>query len=642
MADKTEKKIEYNDPDEAQAMSIYNAYKQEGEQARFGRMQQNKTNFDSYHLRQDYSYKQKGQSQEFLPKLAMAVEQGANFLQQGLVDMGEWFRVYPAPGLTEDNMKIKPDEIQTILSRQLEKAGFMGQVGDAVKLGFLGSLMVAKIHGKMVPKAMYSVETKSEGGSFKKRLVKKEDKKWHLVIDLIRQQDWKPDPTASKGMFNIQDCPMDWYALEAMAKQDKGYDMGKIEMLKGMPSYVTPNLQEYERSRETDQNLATRNYRHRVKVTEVWGDFVTPEGDLVWENSYMVIANDLWVIRKPAPIGFWHGEHPYVATPILRVPHSVWGKTPMDAASMLNKATNEMFNLMLDGGLASVHGIKQIREHWLEDPEQVENGIAPGDTLRVNTSCPPGATALERVDTTSISADVLPMYNVLTQEFVTAAMTNDLRMGVQPQGQTSATAIVESNQTNNTMFTAIAKHIEADFVKPILVKAWLTCAQHMNDFDDKELEALIGADRAAAIKQMGPEALFAETAGQIKFEVFGITETLNKEKDFTKLTALLQTISSSPVMMEEFTKKYDFGKLLTEIFKSRDIPMYKLMNDEVLKNNQTGQVQPPGNPAQPGQAPQVPNAQSQIPQAGAAVNQGSSPFPQPQLPGSIASRAQGA
>lgn len=629
--------------DKGLLLQIYTAYKQEAETARLSRIQQNKVNYDAYHLRQDWSFKQKGQSTEFLPKVYMAVEQAANFLQAGLVDMGEWFRVYPAPGLTEDSMKIKPNEIQKILQRQLEKCGYLGQMGDAIKLGFLGSLMIAKVHGKYVPKVKYEVVTKMEAGSYKRKLVKQEDKKWQLVVEMIRQQDWKPDPTAKDGLFNMQDVYIDWHELDKLAQASKDsksaykYDLEAVAQLR-LTGIGQSTLQEYEKSRETGQNIHNVNYRHRIKLTEIWGNFVSPDGTLVYENCVAIIANDLTVVMLPQSIKSWHGEDPYVSTPILRVPHSVWGKTPIDAGAQLNLALNEMYNLMLDGGLAAVHGIKQVREHWLEDPSQIEDGIPAGETLRVNTSCPPGATALERVDTTTLPPEALPMYNLINQEFVTAVMSSDLRMGVQTQRAVKATEIVESSQANTSMLTAIAKHIEADFVKPTLFKAWLTIAQNMNDFDDKELAALLGEKRAKEIQAMGNEELFAETAEQIKFEVFGISETLNKQKEFTKLQAMLQTIASAPVLMEEFTKKYDFGKLLTELLKSMDVPMYKIQNDQILyANTGMGQQSNAPQPAQPGQAGQqpgaTPDAQSQIPQAGSNNSQvGESPFPQPKLP----------
>lgn len=627
--------------DENTLMSIYTAYRREAEEARLSRIQQNKVNYDAYHSRQDYSYKEKGQSQEFLPKMFIAVEQGANSIQQGLVDMGEWFRVYPAPGMVEEQLKIRPGEVLQILKRQLEHARYMTKVGDSVKLGFLGALMIAKVHGHYKPKQTYTVERElGKDGSYKKKLLKSEDKVWQLAIDLVRQQDWRPDPTGSH-VYRMQDVYLDYHKLKAMAeKKGSGYNMDRVQDLKAS-SGLSSALQEYEKSRETGQNMHNANFRHRIKLTEVWGDFVSSDGELVWEHCVAAIANDNIVVKPPMPIKLWHGSHPYVDCPILTVPHSVWGKTPFDSAAVLNIAQNELFNLILDGGMAAVHGIKQIREHWLTDPSQVEDGVPPGTSLKVNTNCPPGAVALERVDTTTIPAEVLPVYNLLNQEFGAAAMADAFQPGLMPQRQVKATEIVETSKTHSAMFTAMAKHLEVDYVKPTLEKAWLTIAQHLHEMDEDELKVLLGEKRASEILAMGPEEIFAETATSLKFEVFGISETLAKQKDFTKLQAMLQTVAASPILMEEFTKKYDFGKLLTEIVKSLDIPIYKIEHDEDQSK--------PEEPA--GVAPQVPNQQSQIPQAGAAVNQpGTSPqaHAQPGAPGgapnfppSIALRAGG-
>ena len=632
-------------------MAIFHAYKQGAFQARLSRIQQNKVNYDTYHLRQDYSYKEKGQSQEFLPKMAMAVEEGSNFLQQGLVKMGDWFHVYPAPGVMEDAMKIKPLEIELLLKHQLKKAGFMSKVGDACKLGFLGAQMIAKVHGRYVPKATFKkVTEKQSDGSYAPKLLKQEERKWQLSISLIRQQDWYPDPSNAEGeentgLYHMQDIYMDWHELDKLSKQPGStYDKEAIQQLKAQSS-LQSSLQEYEKSRETGENLYSVNYRHRVKLTELWGTFVTPDGEVLWENCVATIANDIIIVQKPTKNGLWHGQDPFVSASMLRVPHSPWGKTPMDSGALLNIALNEMFNLMLDGGLAAIHGIKQVREHWLEDTSQIEDGIAPGTTLKANTACPPGATVLERVDTTTIPPEVLPMYNVLNQEFVTAAMTNDLRQGVMPDRQVKATAIVEASQTTNTMFSAIAEHIETDWIKPVLEKSWLTIAQHLGEMDEKELEAVLNPKRAQEILALGPEGLFAETAGMIRFEVFGISETINMQKMVPVIQGMLQTIAASPVLMEQFTAKYDFGKLMTQLFRSANFPIYKIMRDDILYNNTaaSGTPGPQKGEGQDGQQPNaVPNVQSQTPQASAAVNNPgpNSAFPQPNFPGSVALQGQ--
>jgi hypothetical protein len=634
--------------DKAKLLSIYNTYKNEGEQARLSRLQQNRVNFDAYHMKQDFSYKLKGQSKEYLPKMAMAVEQGANFMQQGVVDMDDWFRVYPSPGLNEDAMKIKPAWIFKLLVRQLEKAGFMTKVGDAAKLGMLGSLMIAKVGGQFKPVPRFKVESKMKGGKLSRKLIKQEDKRWQLRVDLIQPADFRIDPTG-RGLYKMQDIYMDMYEIEALSKGDDAiYDPKVVAELKSMGG-PQGSLRDGTRARETGQNVSHNSYRKQHKVTEVWGNFIDEDGELLFENCVMTVVDDMHILQEPTENPYWHGEDPFIVCPLLTVPGSVWGKALMDAPAALNNAINEMFNLILDGGIMAVHGIKQLREAWLEDPSQVEDGIVPGDTLRVNSACPPGATALERVDTATVPADGINVFNLLQQEHNVAALTNDFRMGAQPFRQVKATEVVESSQAITSMFSGIAKHVEADFIKPILEKAWKTAAQHMNDLDTSELEGLLGQKQARMLQALGQEELFAQTVQDCAFEVFGISANLNKQKDFTKLQALLQTVSSVPMLAEEFQKKFDFGKLLGEIMKSLDINTTKIEADDA-RDQENGQVPTPGGPGSaPGQAPgEMPDAQSQIPQAGAAGNQAAdsmasaaqpSAVPSAHFPPSPASRA---
>jgi hypothetical protein len=592
-------------------------------------MDQNKINFDCYHLVQDFSYKQEGQSREFLPKMAMAVEQAANFIQQGLTDIGDWFRVEPEPGLLADMLKIKPNEVYLLTDRQLQKTGFLNKVGDAAKLGLIGSLMIAKVGGKNINKPIYRTKTELKNGSYKKKIVKAEDKVWQLDISLVRQEDYYPDPTG-RGLYEMEDLYMDYYEVERLAKGPNAiYDLKEVEKLRGQPS--EGDFSQYQKARETGQDPTNHQHRKRIKITEIWGNILGDDGELLHENVVCTIANDQYVIQKPTPNPFWHGESPYVACAIISVPHSVWGKALMDAPAMLNRAQNEMFNLILDGGMMSVHGIKQIRKNWLDDESQVENGIPAGTTLSVNSQCPPGASVLERVDTSTVPQDGLAVLQLVGTELNNAAMSSDFRSGGSSFRKDSATEVVESSQTLNSMFTGLAKNIEGDdgsgFITRILQKSWKLIAQNSNDLDSNEVKALIGEKRASELMAMGNEEIFVDTVQGCKFKTFGISATLNKQKDFTKLTAMLQTIGTSEVLTEAFMQEYDFTKLLSEIMKALDINPAK-----ISANKEDG-----GNLTPPPQAPsmEMPNVQSQIPQAGAEVNQESA-IPQPDFPGSRA------
>lgn len=617
--------------DEQTVISTLQNYRQEAETAKRSRMQKNKQNFDTFHLKQDWSHKNKGQSKEFLPKQSMAVEQAANFIQQGLVDLGEWFKVEEEEGVDKNTLKIKPEEIQILLRHQLDKMNFVNKVGDATKLGLLGSLMIAKVTGKIVTKPTFRIEEELKATSFVRKLIKRDDKIWQLQIDLVRQEDYFPDPTG-RGLYEFQDIETDFFEIERLSKGPNAiYDKAAVDKLRG--SFTQNHDQRHNKSRETGQNTTFSTFRRPVKLTELWGNILDSRGNLIYENIVTTIANDQFVLRKPTPNPLWHGESPFVVAPIISVPHSVWHRALMDAPTMLNKAINEIFNLTLDGGLMAVHGIKQIREHWLEDPSQIEEGVAPAETLRANTSCPPGQKVLERIDTASVPPEVLSVLNIINQEFNTSALTNDLRQGVQSFRAVKATEVVEASQSITSMFTGMAKSIEEKFISKILAKSWKTMAQHMTELNPAVTKSLLGTERGRAVIELSNEEIFSETVNATVFRVFGISLTLNRQRDFTKLQGLLQTIGGSETLTEAFVQKFSFPKLLEEIMKSLDINIHKL-EEEVPE----GSAQPQ-EPAPQG----APDQQSQIPQAGAPTQQGDltpeGAIPQTEFPPSRATGA---
>ena len=608
-------------------------YIKEAYEARRERIRLNRLNYDIYHQRQDYSHKRPGQSQEFLPKQQMAVEQMSSFVSQGLVDVGHWFNIQKQPGLK--NNRITPTEIYLLLQRQLEKAQVISFVGDSIKTGALGSLMIAKVHGRNKPVSRFFTQVENN----KKKLFKAEKDVWELFIELIRPEDYYPDPTGA-GLY---ECQTMWVDKSVVMDLSQGPDaLYDLEKVKGLNGYSNSEYDEawLDRDRETDQSRTYSDYRVRIKLTECWGDIIDPTtGERLHKNVTWTVANDTVLVSPPKPNPFWHGKSPFVVAPITRVPFSVWHRAPMDAATRTNIAINEIYNLMVDAGMMSVFGIKQIRTDWLEDDREVADGVRPGQTLRASSNCPPGAAVLQRVDEGALSPEALQMFNLMNAEHNVSAMTNDLRMGAMPSRAVKATEVVEASQTITSMFSGIARSIEVDFIEPILERAWNVIMQNANDLDSDEVKAILGEPRAMELASMSPEDRFAETSQGNKFRVFGVTQTLNKQKDFRKLTSLLQTIGSSEVLLEGFMKKFSFEKLLQEIVRSLDIEPGSIEQDEMDQLMMQMGAQGMDEGSMPMGA--GPNEQSQIPQAaagGAEADMVQSNIPRSEFPGSPATQ----
>lgn len=607
---------------DAKIVSITNNYLEESRQARTDRMKANQENYNVYHHKQDFSHKNDGQSVEFLPKQSMAVEQLAAFIHEGLVDLADWFSVEKAPYAKE--AFLDADDVKNIMQYHLEKVEFLNFIADSIKVGALGSLMIAKVGTKDKEIPIYYTETKLENDTLKKVLKKKSKVVQELKLELCRQQDFFLDPTGAE-LYRAFDVYVDKFEILKLARGDKPiYD---YDVVKGLTSYgdetVANDHTKYDRTTETGQDR-TYNMRCRIKLTECYGNIVDTDGTLLHENVVWTVANDNTLIQKPTKIPYWHGEDPFVISPIIRVPWSVWHRALMDSPTKMNVAINEIFNLIIDSGMMAVHGIKQVRPDWLEDEREIANGIGPGKTLRANTNCPPGAKVLESVVTGAMSPESLNVLNLLVAEHNSGALTNDLRMGVMPQRAVKATEVVEASQTITSMFTSIAKSLEESYVKKLLNKIWLTILQNVDSMDDAELVYLIGEQKANMFLSLSPEERFAKFARGCVFKVFGVSETLNKQKDFRKLTALLQTISGSQVLTEAFLKEYSFDKLLKEIVKSLGIQTDRIEHDE----EERALVEASMN----GMAMGGPDMQSQIPQAGADINAESQDIVQSNIP----------
>lgn len=566
---------------------IVNSYKDQAAQAKQSRIDLNRLNYDCYHMRSDWSHKKKGQSKEFLAKQSVAVEQLVSFLQQGLIDKGNWFSVEKEAGVKEKTLTAH--DIFLLLRRQLELNHYYTMTGDALKTAALSSLLIAKEHGRFVPKLTFRTKF---GFDFKKGLHKKllQDRRmvWQSKTDLIRYEDYYPDPTGS-GLYEGHEVEMDLHDLlhEAETNADD-YDIEMCRQLQA--SYVSDSR--LEKARETGQDQVTSEaYRKRVTIMEMWGTLIDTNANVLHENCVCRVANGRFLISPPKSNPYWHQERPFVASAILRVPFSTVHRALMDAPTMHNKALNEVYNLMLDAGLQSVFGIRQIREGWLEDPSQVSDGIPAGTTLRVNQMCPPGMKAFERVDTGTEFQQAVTIFNITDKEFNTSAFTNDIRMGALPDRAVKATEIVSTNQVLAGVTSGIVKTIEDDWMSNLLRKKWLNSAQHLNDYSEDDVKALLGDDKAMQLANMHPEDIFAETAAGMKFKVFGLSTTLNKIQDFRHIGMLLQLLSASPDLMNAFAQKYDLTKLLGEIITSLDIDVDKIKRDDAPAN--------PGAPALP-------------------------------------------
>jgi hypothetical protein len=556
--------------------------RQESEQARLSRLTRNDMNWDVYMGRQDWRHKQEGQSKEFLPKVPVSVEQMGALIKRGLIQFGDYFSVSVDSDIQQ---LISGSQIRTLLKCFLEDLWgpnntsntFPLVISDGVKQALLKSLIILKVHGGNYKRRTFrfekgSAELGMEEAANSSPLIMEEEDQWKLRIDLLRFEDYYPDPSGM-DLYEIHRCERDLHEVLEMAEVGV-YDKTAVNQLIGS-SHERPEDEELSEEDRGHDISVKPSFRKKVLIDEFWGTLLDDNGEVAHRNVVATIANEKFLIRPPEPNPFWHQESPFVVRPLIRVPHSVWHKALYDHGSDLNLAINELFNLMLDGGMAAVWGIKQLRIEDLEDPRQVEAGIRQGQTLAVKQTLPNNAKVLETVSEGDVPRDAMAVFDFLNKEYHTAVMSNELNVGALPPKQVLATEVLQSSQSQNLMLDGIIADLEV-LISDTLRKSWLNILQNADDIPKEAFPTMADRRVAMLLMQASPEERFALFAGKCKMKVFGLSGTLTRALDFQKIMAMLQAVTVNPMLFQAFLRRFSPDRTLDQMMVTLNISPEKL------------------------------------------------------------------
>jgi hypothetical protein len=558
-----------HDPEALSVIAEVLRCRDEAWDAKQTRLRKNSRNMDAYLGRQDWSYKQDGQSTEFIPKTSVSVESMGNFIKRGLIKFGDYYSVEVDYELSK---MVSGAQLRAILNNFLNdlwagnnKATTLPMViSDAIKMGLLNSLIIVKVHGGYAPTRKFAFVPGQEEDT----LEMEEDNTWKLRIDLVRPEDYYPDPTGN-GLYEIHSVEKDLHEV-LQAAEEGIYDKEVVDQLVGTDYKMPEDEARSERDKNQDE-YTQPSFRKRVLLDEFWGTLLKSNGEVAHRNCVCTVANKRFLIRKPEPNPFWHQESPFVAEPIVRIPWSVWGKALFDDAVALNLAQNELFNLILDGGMAAVWGTRQIRLEDLEDPGQVAGGLKQGMTLAVKQTLPHAAKVVELCATGDVPQDAMQIYEALDREYNAAVYTNELKLGSLPSKQVRATEVIESSNSQAITLDGLTADIERTVIDRVLYLSWMNVLQNADGFPDKMMTSVTNRAVANIIMRASPEERFALLGGKTQFRTFGLSATMAKALDFQKFMSMMQAVQLSPMLFQAFMSKFSPDRALTTIMTKLNI-----------------------------------------------------------------------
>lgn len=576
--------------DEDDLNKILDEYYEQAKENRIERDARTQENLQVYLGKQDWSEKIEGMSTDFYPKLFTAVNQIAALIKKGLLQVGNWFEadLRKAQVITKDEVvsfltayfEMLPD----VTGRQFST--IQDRIHDAVKLAILSGNLTVKVYCRTIDEVGFNVEQGEpildpEGfvtpGEFQLRQDIKKPR-GYLCIDVVDPYSYFVDPTG-RGLYEIHVVERDYYQLLEMAK--KGiYKLSKVK-----------ELGDTEIRAEEDLYKASIKSRRRktVRVEEFWGNVIDVDGNLVYENVVITRADGVIIRRESNP--YWHGLSPFVSFPLIKAPLNGVTIALADHASALNLAFNEIMNLIVDGGLASVWGIKQLRTEFLEDISEISAGISQGTTLRVNSTLPPNAKVLEKVVDGAVPPEAFQVAQILQGELAATLNTNDLRLGSLARRNVLATEVNEISSSQDSTLDAMLADIEVNFLVPLIEKAWSCLIQEFDALNPLDAMFAGGPRFYFIIKDLDPVKRWALLCNRVGFRVFGLSSIMTKAKDFTKLMALLQAVNQNPVLMMAFFKTRDPVKVISQLERLLSINPQNFERDDTNEESLQNELQ---------------------------------------------------
>jgi len=554
--------------------------------ARWTRISRNKENWNFYHGRQDWSHKMKHQSKDFMPDFPMAVERIANTFAQPFAETTEWFDVEPIGlgGSAFDPVTIRK-WLQFYLNRLYQPGDYVDTarnfalvMNDAAKMGVLEAVITLKVYAVMSDRFHYMLEAgegltdpSADGGSTYENLdmVVKQVAvpTLRLAVDVLPWEDHFPDPTG-QAMFDIHEKSVTLQHI----RNNPDYNQRVVDEIANTRNQGTigGTQPEYEKRRRSDQDYPTTViFANLPRIRETWGDIIDLRtGKMLLRNSLCTTSITRQFLRDPTPNPLWGGRRPFVSCPILRVPLSVVHKAIADHAVPVARAMNELDNLMLDGAIASVWGIRQVKPEMIENAEEIEGGVPQGYTAVLKSGSPPGEKFLERVDDGQMPQYGLEMTRQKAAQFQTATALPDTAQGQLPQREVKATEIQQTSAASQGIFGGWASMVEKGLIVPTLELAWMTLWQYVDDFLEPEVVQIIGPERAMVLQTMPAAERFVMMAQAMRFDVKGLRQLAQSQELFQRLTTFLQSLGTNPALLMAFDAKYDVAKYMEDMMRA--------------------------------------------------------------------------
>ena len=534
-------------------IDILDGYRTEAEAQTEDRRSKNRDNMDAFFNKQDWSYKEKGQSKESLPLISQGVEIFTSAIKEALNTGDSWFDI----DLSSDILTTQ--EANKLMRLFLGKADYVRKFADSIKLGMLKALIINKNYGQIKTKTKIIVDEFTGERREEKTSV------WEFKKDVIDPDDFIYDPQ-NKGLYRRQVVDIDYHTLVEAAERGV-YLLPQVKKLK-----KTNTLDKDAKRRSDDKNQKPRTdngFRKNIVLEEWHCDLINRDGELLEKDVLITVANKDTVIRKQKNLE-WQNS-PYVVSSLIEIPLSTTHKAIVDDAVSLNKSINELVNLLIDEGMLSVYGLRVAFPSLLRDSSQLNNICGP-TTFIAEDGIRSTEDPIKQINVGSGLQNGFAVLQFLITQIQTILLFTDFSLGKLPGKDVKATEVIEQKNQFGGIRGGITRHLDNDFLKKDLLNIWQLVIKHIDEADSKEVADAIGVDQYLRLISMSRRERYLLLGRDVNIKVFGLSSVSEKQRIAQRLLTFSQVAIQNPVFQEPFLKEYSGSNILRQLVRSWNIP----------------------------------------------------------------------
>ena len=540
-------------------------------------------NWELMWRRMDFTGKADWQSQFVMPEVPKFVDRFAAAMKRTFFQAGDWYDIEDPLDPNGDLEPILKKVIdigfdRCALNMAGQTIGFPAVFSDAMKLGAL---------------MMCALSVTWEDGQ--------------LRISPVDARELYYDPTG-RGLYRIREFDIDRHVLLARAEETDadGKPLWYKDRIEALSIGRRPRRDFEQPISKGHLEGVPPSWRKPLYLDEfLFRELLDENGNVIGENQLVVMANEQRIVRGPEPNPFWHGKDWIVASPLITVPLSVYGRSYVEDGSALVKLESDLTNLIADGTRTHVMNSYAMRTGWLENASDVEQGLVPNKiwALSEDAQEQPMQEFLQKMEMGELPPSVIQVWTAIHGQIREAFSANDINLGqIPPKGDITATEINAVGQSGSELVEDIAQGIDDRILSPLVELVWSTMLQHIDPENDPEVAKSLGEPISQAIIVQRQD--FRER--KFHFKAHAISGVIQRQAMAQRLLSMMSIAAQSPLLEAALLQTLSVKKIVHQLLRGVGIDIETLELDKGETNPQPPPAPPPRGRSGGSSAPSAP------------------------------------